>query len=309
MPILTVTLNPAIDVSASVAAVAPQHKLRCHDLRRDPGGGGINVARVLHNLGAEVHALFTSGGPLGKLLERLVTAEGLRHTVIGIAGDTREDFTVTDASDSRQFRFVLPGPELSEAELQAAIGAAVALEPPLVVASGSLPPGAPADSYRRLRTALPDTCLFALDTSGEALAHSLGPGVSLIKPSRRELSELLGVALPDRVACLAAARAIVADGKAETVALTLGEEGALYVGADFAFEAHAPRVDPKSTVGAGDSFLAALVCALARSSAPDLALRHAVAAGTAALLAPGTALAHAADIARLEPDVVVGPAD
>ncbi|MBS0470580.1 MAG: 1-phosphofructokinase family hexose kinase [Proteobacteria bacterium] len=309
MRILTVTLNPAIDVSASVPEIVPQHKLRCHDLRRDPGGGGINVARVLHGLGADVHALFAAGGPLGALLTRQMTAEGVGHTAVPISGDTREDFTVTSAADGLQYRFVLPGPVLASQEFETVIAAVGSSGAEFVVASGSLPPGAPPDAYRRLRAALPADCFFALDTSGAALAASLGPGVSLIKPSRRELAELLGEPLPDRGACVAAARRLVAAGGAESVAVSLGEDGALFVGRDFACDARAPQVVPKSTVGAGDSFLAALVFAIANRAAPDVALRHAVAAGTAALLAPGTALAHAADIARLESGVIVGPAD
>jgi 6-phosphofructokinase 2 len=307
MAILTLTLNPSVDTSAVVPSLVPQHKLRCHGLRRDAGGGGINVARVLHRYGAEVTALFTAGGPMGQLLLREIAAESVPCVSVAIAGDTREDFTVNDARDGAQYRFVLPGPEISAEEFARFVEAAQseAARARIVVASGSLPPGAPDDAYRRLRAAVPPDTFFALDTSGAALKAALGSGVDLIKPSRLELSELTAQPLDDRASCLAAARNLIAEGKTASVALTLGEEGALYIGAGFAVDARAPKVKAVSTVGAGDSFMAALIHAIGRKLEPAEALRRAVAAGSAALLAAGTDLAHPKDADRLCQDVAV----
>src|SRR5579872_2345788 len=114
--IVTLTMNPAIDLSVSVERVAPFHKLRAASDRRDPGGGGINVARVVKRLGGDVTAMFPAGGALGELLRRLVDAEGISALTTTIAGETREDFTVLERATGAQYRFVLPGPFLAESE-------------------------------------------------------------------------------------------------------------------------------------------------------------------------------------------------
>jgi 6-phosphofructokinase 2 len=146
---------------------------------------------------------------------------------------------------------------------------------------------------------------FVLDSSGVALKTALGSGVHLIKPSLREFEQLAGKALPDEKAQLAAARKLIARRQCEQVALSLGEEGALLVGQDFSFRAKAPRVDVSSTVGAGDSFLGALVWAMAQNKKPQDALRFAVAAGSAAMLSRGTGLCNADDVMRLAGQVEV----
>ena len=116
--ILTRTIKPALDVSTSIDRVMPVRKLRCSAARRAPGGGGINVARVLKRLGAEVTALFPAGGSTGDLLGRLVAGEGVNSIKAPIAGETRENFTVNETENLEQFRFVLAGPILAMAEWQ-----------------------------------------------------------------------------------------------------------------------------------------------------------------------------------------------
>lgn len=142
--IVTLTANPAIDVSASVDQVVPFHKLRCSDEKRDPGGGGINVARVLQRWKRDVTAIFPAGGTTGELLKHLVDREGIRWHAIDIAAQTREDITVFETRSGNQFRFAFRGAPLTEEELQACCDAlALAMpRPGIVVASGSLPPGA-----------------------------------------------------------------------------------------------------------------------------------------------------------------------
>jgi hypothetical protein len=114
--IVTLTMNPAVDLSTSVDKVVAVHKLRCSPARRDPGGGGINVARVATRLGADVKALYPRGGETGALLRRLIDGEGIASLAVHVAGETREDITVLEEDTGEQFRFVFPGPKLSEAE-------------------------------------------------------------------------------------------------------------------------------------------------------------------------------------------------
>ena len=292
-PIVTLTANPALDLSASVEVMRPFSKLRCSGERRDPGGGGINVARIAARFGAKPLAVFPVGGPIGAYLAELVAAEGIESAVVPIADNTREDVTINETVSGRQFRFVLCGPSTSHEEEERLLGAfgEQLSQGALAVASGSLAPGMGDDFYARAaRLAKAKGARLVLDSSGPALAHALDAGVMLIKPNLRELQGIAGMPLPDRATRLAAARSLVDAGRTEFVALSLAEEGALLVGRGIALAASAPRIVPVSTVGAGDSFLGALVAMLAKQNDPALAFRMAVAAGSAAMLAPGTAL-------------------
>ena len=304
--ILTVTMNPAVDVSTSAAQVTPTHKLRCAAPRHFPGGGGINVARVVQRLGGDVAALYPVGGLPGQQLRRMVDDEGVRSLCLDIGGDTRESFSVLDRARQQEYRFVLPGPVLTSAEWQACLDRIAALTPPphYLVASGSLPPGVPDDFYARLATlARALGSQFVLDSSGPALAAALGAGVFLVKPSLRELRELSGQPLASAPEWQAAAQALVAGGQAQVVALSLGERGALLVTADAVCAVPALAVPVASTTGAGDSFVGAMVWALARGDDLRSAFRHGVAAGAATLLSQGSALCQAADVRRLYPAV------
>jgi 6-phosphofructokinase 2 len=310
--IVTFTINPAVDISTSVAVVRPAHKLRCAAPRRDPGGGGINVARVVRRFGADVLAVFTVGGPIGEHLKELVAREGIRSLTIPIRADTREDLAVVESETGQQYRFVLPGPALAETEWRACLDALASpdLETRFMVASGSLPPGVPDDFYAKLATTMSggDVKLI-VDTSGLPLQRALEAGVYLIKPNLREMRELLGAPMDREHDCIAACRRLVKEGRAEVVALTLGHYGAMLVTRDVALRADPVPIKPVSTVGAGDSFLGALVARLAAGRDMEDAFRHAVAAGSAALLAHGTELARRDDVERLLSAVKVRPAD
>lgn len=303
----TLTMNPALDLSTAVDRIVDAHKMRCEAPQVHAGGGGINVARVLVRLGETVRALFPIGGPTGDRLMRLLAADGVTLEGVPIAGDTRESFTVRELTTGRELRFVLPGPTLSEAEWQACL-ARLGAQPAgqWWVASGSLPPGVPTDFFARVaRLARACGCRLVLDTSGEPLRAALDEGVYLVKPSLREMTELTGAPLDTLAQQRDAARALVTRGSAEVVALSLGAQGALLATADVGLLANAPQVPVVSTVGAGDSFLAGLVAALSRQPEAAQAFRTAVAAGAAALLAPGTALCQPQDIERLRVQVTV----
>jgi 6-phosphofructokinase 2 len=304
--VLTVTVNPAIDVSTSTERIVPTRKLRCTTTRRDAGGGGINVARVARRLGSEVTALYPAGGAAGQLLRRLIDKERIVSIAVDIVEETREDFAILEQQTGNQYRFVLPGPLLAEPEWRSCLAALEAAEDfaPIVVGSGSLPPGVPDDFYARAaRIAKTRGSKMVVDTSGKALAAALNEGVYLAKPNLRELQEFVNAPLADQGAWLGASRRVIAAGGAEVIALTLGARGALLVTRDTAHFARAPDIRPVSAVGAGDSFLGAMVWSLARGGGIADAFRYGVAAGSAAVLNPGTELCHAADVARLYEDI------
>ena len=301
--LITLTLNPALDLATTTDHVAPTHKLRCGPVQRFAGGGGINVARVLHRLGADVCAWALAGGAVGTQVRQLLAAEGVPTLLQPISGDTRENFSVVETTTSQEFRFVLPGPTLQPAEWQACLDALATHTPPprWLIASGSLPPGTPDDFYAQLaRAASGRGVRVAVDTSGPPLAAALQAGVALVKPSLRELRDLLQQPLEQAADWCTAAQSLVHSGAADIVALSVGEQGAVLATHEGVWQAPALNVPATTgTTGAGDCFLATLVWALDRGDAPAEALRWGVAAGAAALLHPGTTLARADDVRRL----------
>jgi len=306
--IVTLTINPAVDIFVNVARVEPTAKLRCSAPKRDPGGGGINVARVVHRLGGNVAAIYPTGGSIGKLLNRLLEREGIDSIVTPSHVETRENFTAFEEETGLQYRFVLPGSPLHRPEWEAVLERLTDLpQPPrIVVASGSVPPGVPDDIYAETaRRARKLGAQMVVDTSGAALNAALAAGVTLIKPNQNELSELVGAALDSDADRIAACRKLIADGRTEMVALTLGENGAMLVTGERALRAEPMRIEVLSAVGAGDSFLGGLVAALAERKDLDEAFRVAVAAASAAVMSPGTELCTEEDVQRLLPRVVV----
>ncbi len=304
--ILTLTINPAIDVSTSVERVQPTFKLRCSAQRRDPGGGGINVARVIRRLGGEVTAVYTSGGATGQLLSRLVGKERIPYWTSAIKEETREDFTVNERSTGQQFRFVLPGPSLTEPEWRSCLDTltAIRVRPAYLVASGSLPPGVPADFYARAsKIAREWGTKLVLDTSGPSLVAALEHGVYLAKPNLRELSGYVGRSLPDESAWIEAGARLINEGRIEVLALTLGHRGGMLFTRDAIWRSPPLPIKPASTVGAGDSFLGAMVFGLATGRSVVDAFRLGIAAGSAALLQTGTGLCRREDVERLYGDV------
>jgi 6-phosphofructokinase 2 len=308
-PILCLTMNPTVDVSTHTARVVPADKLRCGPAEREPGGGGLNVARVIHRLGGDSLALYPAGGSSGTWLDAHLRQAGLASQSLPIAGETRESFTVQAQDSGLEYRFVLPGPTLVESEWQACLDAIdTAAQPAFIVASGSLPPGVPDDFYGRLsRLARRRKVRMVLDSSGAALREGLQAGVFLVKPNLRELAELTGDALDTPAQWHASARSLIDNGQAEVVALSLGDQGALLVSANGAWRAPALPITLVSSVGAGDSFTGALVWALLAGQSLPEAFSWAMAAGSAALITPGTGLCRVEDIRRLQPQVRVQP--
>jgi len=275
--------------------------MRCAPPRYDPGGGGINVARAVHALGGDAVAVFPVGGPAGEMIRHLLGQEGVPHQPIAIAGFTRESLAVEDRGTGQQFRFILPGPEISERDQERCLDqlSEVAAEATYIVASGSLPLGVPEDFYARVAE-LAQTLgkRLVLDTSGAALKRA-GHGIYLLKPSLRELQDLVGREIGTPFEQEFAAREVIEQGRSEIVVLSLGEEGALLVTAEECARFAAVPVQARSTVGAGDSMLAGIVLGLSRGLALREAVRFGLAAGAAALLGSGTELCRRSDVERL----------
>lgn len=298
--ILTVTLNPTIDGAAEADRIRPLHKIRTSNERYCAGGGGINVARVVTALGGKAAAVYLAGGATGALLEALVADAGIAGQRIAIEGDTRIAHAVHERATGLEYRFVPEGPEITSAEWQACRAAVAERSWDYLVASGSLPRSAPVEAYAELAAlARHRQARLVLDTSGPALAAALEERVFLVKPSLGELEALVGHSLAEDEARFAAADELVGAGKAAVVALSLGSDGALLVTKAARLRLRPPPVKARSAVGAGDAFVAATALALARAEPIARAFAHGVAAGTAAVLAPGHEPPRPDDVERL----------
>jgi 6-phosphofructokinase 2 len=302
--ILTVTMNPALDVTACVPHVIPSGKLRCESPRSAPGGGGVNVARTIAALGGSATAIFTSGGAVGaELTAALARVDGVESRPVAVRGETRTNLLVRESATDLEFHFVMPGPWLREDEWRAVLHAVQQADPlpRHVVASGELPPGVPSDFYGRLADIVEERGgRLVVDTRGEALRGALDRGVWLVKPNVGELAELTGDPLHDERAMLAAARTLVDAGGAEIVLLSLGRGGAILTArGQEAVHVRAPVVRQASRVGAGDATVAATVLALERGAPLRDAVEAGVIAGAATVMTPAFEPLRRADVEAL----------
>jgi 6-phosphofructokinase 2 len=296
--VLTLTPNSSIDIWTTTPQVKSGIKLRCTVPRYDPGGGGVNVSRVLHRLGAQTLALFTAGGSSGDELAAMLEAEGVPAERQHIAGQTRQSLHVLGEESGQLFRFVMPGPVLTEAEGNALLERLEHLARPggLIVGSGSLPPGLGEAFWARTATlAQKLDCRFLLD-SAHGVKEALGTGLYLLRQNLNELGTVVGrdVSWPDEAA--AWSREQIARGTCEVVVVTSGANGALLVTKNERVRLTPPNVPIKSGVGAGDSFMGGLSLSLARGEAPREALRLAVATAAATMITPATQLCRQEDV-------------
>ncbi len=307
--IVTLTLNPALDISSWAENVVPNHKVRCSAPVYDPGGGGINVARVAKRLGQSVLAVIPLGGGVGDRIEALLRNEGIPIRPVPIVAETRESLTIGVGSTEDQFRFVFPGPEITLGELRACERAVVeaAHEAACVVISGSLPSGVPVGVMESLVAAL-DPVPVLVDTSGDALVSALQSGAFLVKPSARELAALVGRELITEAEVVTAAREVLGDSSVSTLVVSIGAGGAIvFQRSGEVLRLRAPAVRVASAVGAGDSMVAGFAVGLARGLSTQEMGRLGIAAGTAAVLTAGTELCRSEDVESLLPQVVLDP--
>lgn len=299
--IATLTLNPTIDGSSEAETVRHTHKVRTSNERFDPGGGGINVARVLARLGCDVEAMYLAGGVTGPVLGGLLERAGIPKRCVEIAGDTRISLAVHEQETGKEYRFVPAGPELTFEECQRCLDAVSQLSCSWLVVSGSLPRGVPDDFYADIiDIAQMRNMRLVLDTSGRALKAALARGgVYLVKPSLGEMEQLVGTPLRDSGRIIAEAKRVVESGGAEVIAVTMGHQGAIMAHAGGVLTLPALAVEVRSAVGAGDSFVAGMTHGLAMGRSLEDAFRLGIAAGTAAVMTPGTDLCRREDVERL----------
>jgi len=307
--IATVTLNPSLDEWIELASIHLGQLNRSSRFARYPGGKGINVSRVVHELGGRAHAVALAGGEDGAILEGLLRHLAIPHTFVAVSGTTRNNYKILTTRPPALTEINTPGPRVSRANLVRLMRRLLGLRPAprCVVFSGSLPPGAPATTYRRWITALRRRGVpSVLDASGAAFRQGCAARPWLIKPNRQEAEELLRCRIATLGDAIRAAQRLLAFGPSVAI-LSLGGEGAVLATAEprGAWFAQAPRVRAASAVGAGDSLIGGLVAGWMRGQPLLEAFRLGVASGTATAMTPGTELCHRADVLRLVPRVMI----
>ncbi|HEV7605299.1 MAG TPA: 1-phosphofructokinase [Candidatus Limnocylindrales bacterium] len=294
--IVTLTLNPSVDRTVEVETLARGEVMRALGVRVDPGGKGINVSRALASHGLPTRAVVAVGGAEGEHLIALLRDTGIEIVAVRIHGAIRSNITVVEP-DGTTTKFNEPGAQLSDDELSAVFAAvrSAVESADWLVASGSLPPGMPADVYADLVRSLAGsgTCV-AIDTSGPALEAVLAAGPTLVKPNRDELAEVTGKRARTIGDVIEGANRL-RDLGAGAVLASLGADGAVLVDADGAIHGRTPAVSPLSSVGAGDAMLAGF---LAGGGKGEAALVEGLAWGAAAVLQPGSGMPAPHDIQR-----------
>ena len=303
MQITTVTMNPTIDKSSRVERVVAERKLRCRPPAFEPGGGGINVSRAIRNLGGASLTVFPAGeGHTGGFFKELIEDEDLTYRAVSVQARTRESLMIYEESTGQQYRFGMPGEKLTEEDWQACLEAAFDADasPDYLVASGSLPPGAPEDFYARMADRCREKAIrLVVDTSGDPLCRAAEAGVFLLKPNLNELKTLAGCELDEEADQEEVVRALVDEGRCRYVVLSLGAAGVLAASKEGLERLRAPTVKIQSKVGAGDSTLAGITLKLSQGAGFREAVRYGVAAGAAAVMTPGSELCRREDVERL----------
>ncbi len=298
--IVTLTVNPALDKTTHFRGLVPEQKIRCETPRYDAGGGGINVSKAIARLGGDSFCVFTSGGAIGSMLEELVEKESIVFKAIKTANWTRESFVAVDENTNSQYRFGFSGPEITAGEKKEVFETIKELKPKFLVLSGSLNEGLAVDFYQKIaETAKESNIKVIVDTSGEALQKVVETGVYLIKPNIAELAKLIGVERLEIDEVSPAAQKLIAKGSAEIVVVSLGPQGAVLITATQTEFVSAPNVVKKSTVGAGDSMVGAMVWALSQNKSLKEVVQWGVGCGSAATMNEGTQLFKVEDAKRL----------
>jgi 6-phosphofructokinase 2 len=306
--ITTLTLNPALDKSTEAERFIPEKKMRCAELVTEPGGGGINVSKAIHELGGSSLAIFPAGGINGDILTRLLKEQSIAVDPIPVNTFTRENFAVTDLSTGRQYRFIMPGGELSSKDLERIREHIWKLEKlSYLVCSGSFPPGVPADFIEEIAAiALKKQIRLVVDSSGTALKKALEQGVYLVKPNMTELCSLVGKDYLEGAEIKDAAMQVLSSNRCEVLVVSMGPSGAMVATKEIFKSIPAPVVKKLSTVGAGDSMVAGMVWMLEQGKSVTEAVGFGIACGSAATISKGTKLFRKQDADRLFGSMVNG---
>ena len=300
--IVTFTINPAIDKSSTVDNVVAENKLYCDEPRYEPGGGGINVSRAINKLDGKSLLLYISGGLTGQRLDNLLKEENLNNQAIKIKNSIRENLIIREKTTNLQYRFGMPGPKILKKENKKILDTISNLDPypEYLVISGSIPKGVDNNIYAQMaKIAKKKGAKVIVDASNQPLKEAMNEGVFLIKPNLGEFQDLIGKELQDEDEIKDAALNLINNNCCNSIVISLGAGGAVFITKDKTSYFRPPTVPIKSKVGAGDSMVAGIVLSLAEGNNLEKSVIYGLAAGSAAVMTPGTELCTKQDTEKL----------
>ena len=305
--IYTVTLNPALDKTVEVPGFALDTVNRIVSVRTDPGGKGINVSKVIAKLGGASVAMGILAGAAGRAIAAQLEQQGLTcDFCFAGGGETRTNLKVVDPQGRTHTDINEPGPAVGPRVLEELLERLTRrlAAGDIVVLAGSLPAGAPSGTYRDWTAACRQAgAKVFLDADGSLLAEGIQAAPYLVKPNQDELSRLAGRPL-ETVDQLRQAGAALLDAGIRKVVVSLGSRGGLYMTREQTILAEGLPVKVGSTVGAGDSVVAALACAEDCGLSLEEAVVLSTAAGAANVMCSGTQAAEYSVVQSLMPRVV-----
>lgn len=304
--ILTLTLNPALDLTVQLERLETGEVNRSQAMLTHAAGKGINVAQVLADLGHSITVSGFLGADNQQAFTDLFERRGFVDRFVRVPGETRSNIKLAEA-DGRITDVNGPGPVVSEEAQQALLARVREIAPgfDLVVVAGSLPRGVAPEWLHGLLVMLKELGLrVALDTSGPALRAGLAASPWLIKPNTEELADALGTPIASLTAQAEAATRLRAEG-IEHVVISQGAEGVHWFSSGIALHGQPPKVSVASTVGAGDSLLAGMIHGLLGGHELHQTLRTATAIAAMAVTQIGFGITDADQLQRLESGVTV----
>lgn len=299
--VITVTLNPALDKTLSIGNFTLGTVNRVENIRYDIGGKGINVSKVLKNFNINSVCTGFLGGVWESYFEKELKERKIETKFVHIGGDTRTNTKVVDSINKVYTDINEAGPNISSEELSCFLENFNALcnKEDIVVLSGGVSSSIPVDIYGSLiKLAKQKGAVTVLDADGELLKHGIKEKPDIIKPNIHELQKLMGFDDEDESAVIKAAKQLI-EGGVRKVLVSLGEKGAIYITEDGVHFCEGLKVDVKSTVGAGDSMVAALVYSLINNLKDKETLAFANACGAASVEMEGTEACSLDDVNKL----------
>lgn len=291
LPIVSLSLNPAIDLTYELDTLVHDQKSRAHTTRYDPGGTGINVGRALEKLNNNSHTCCITAGSMGLFLDSMLKQELKNVTSLHIDGETRINTTLVQQSPIRQYEINAVGSTISPEQLEEIIQQFLTLcGQGIGILTGSLPPGIPESSYQDINIRLKNQgARTIIDAPVGSLKKALDSRPFLIKPNLHELEVLRNKSLAS-IEKIATEARLMAQQDADYICVSLGEKGALLTTPDNSYYCNSPSINMRSTVGSGDAMVAGLAHAFSQGNSPSYALKLAVACGAGTAEKSGTQL-------------------
>ena len=298
--IVSLSLNPALDLTYQINELIHDQKSRATHTRIDPGGTGINVGRALQKLNAKSHTCCITAGLMGDVFSKLLESELDNVYTLKVQGETRINTTILQHSNQGQYEVNAAGSKITDSQLDEIIHHFLSLcGQGIGILTGSLPPNIANNTYKKINLALKKQGGHAIiDAPVAVLREALSSHPFLIKPNLHELEILKNKQLTSIEKIASEARSLVSNGT-RNVCVSLGDKGAILTCEDNSYYCKPPRIIPDSTVGAGDSMVAGLAQAFSLNKTPEQALKLAVSCGTETAKQPGTQLFNLQNVETL----------